>query len=86
MPIFRIIFLTAILAFGVVWVRIEVNRSGRTIGVLQNQVDTKEARNQYLKLEILRLSNPETISKLAKEKFGLEPIAPHRVVVLDRKK
>ena len=86
MPVFRIIFLTAILAFGVVWVRIEVNRSGRTIGVLQNQVDTKEARNQYLKLEILRLSNPETISKLAKEKFGLEPIAPHRVVILDRKK
>lgn len=85
-PIFRIIFLTAILAFGVVWIRIEVNRSGRTIGQLQNEVDVKKARNQYLKLEILRLSSPENISQLAKEKFGLQPIAPSRVVVLNGKK
>ncbi len=85
MPVFRIIFLVAVLAFGVVWIRIEVNRSGRTIGQLQNEVDIKEARNQYLKLEILRLSNPDTISRQAKEKFGLEPIAPTRVIVLDKK-
>ena len=61
MPIFKIMFLTALLAFGVVWLRIEVNRSGRTIGQLQNEVNIKEARNQYLKLEILRLSNPQNL-------------------------
>ena len=85
MPIFKIMFLTAILAFGVVWVRIEVNRSGRSIGQLQNDVDIKQARNQYLKLEILRLSNPQRISDLAKEKFGLVPIHPTRVINLDKK-
>lgn len=84
MPIFKIMFLTAVLAFGVVWLRIEVNRSGRTIGQLQNEVDIKEARNQYLKLEILRLSNPQRISQQAKENFGLTPIHPTRVVVLDK--
>ena len=84
MPIFKIIFLTALLSFGVVWVRIEVNRSGRSIGQLQNKVDIKEARNQYLRLEILRLSNPDAISRLAKEKFGLVPISPSRVIVLDK--
>jgi cell division protein FtsL len=72
------------LAFGVVWVRIEVNRSGRTIGQLQNEVDIKKARNQYLKLEILRLSNPDAISRQAQEQFGLVPIHPTHVVVLDK--
>ena len=84
MPIFKIIFLTALLAFGVVWVRIEVNRSGRAIGKLQYEVDIKEARNQYLRLEILRLSNPDTIFPLAKEKFGLVPVSPARVILLDK--
>ncbi len=84
MPIFRIMFLAAILAFLVVWIRTEVDRSGREIGKLQNEVEIKEARNQYLKLEILRLSNPETISIQAKEEFGFEPIHPTHVVVLDK--
>lgn len=84
MPIFKIMFLTALLAFGVVWLRIEVNRSGRTIGQLQNEVNIKEARNQYLKLEILRLSNPQRIFQQAEENFGLTPIHPTRVIVLDK--
>ena len=84
MPIFRIMFLVALLAFGVVWIRIEVNRSGRTIGQLQNEVEIKEARNQYLKLEILRLTSPETVSQQAREKFGFEPIKPHHVIVLEK--
>ncbi len=83
MPVFKIMFITAVLAFGVVWLRIEVNRSGRTIGQLQNEVEIKEARNQYLKLEILRLSNPQRINQQAKETFGLTPIHPTRVIVLD---
>ncbi len=84
MPIFRIMFLVAILAFLVVWIRTEVDRSGREIGKLHNEVEIKEARNQYLKLEILRLSNPDTVSQQAKEKFGFEPIDPTHVVVLDK--
>lgn len=84
MPIFRIMFVVAIVAFLVVWIRTEVDRSGRAIGELQNEVEVKEARNQYLKLEILRLSNPETVSLLAKEKFGFEPIKPSQVVVMDK--
>ena len=84
MPIFRIMFLLALLAFGVLWIRIEVNRSGREIGRLQNEVEVKEARNQYLNLEILRLSSPEAVSRKTKEKFGIEPVKPHHVVVLDK--
>lgn len=84
MPVFRIMFLAAILAFLVVWIRIEVDRSGRAIGQLQNEVEIKEARNQYLKLEILRLSNPDTITRQAQEKFGFEPLPPAHVVVLDK--
>ena len=84
MPIFRIMFLLALLAFGVLWIRIEVNRSGREIGRLQNEVEVKEARNQYLNLEILRLSSPEAVSRKTKEKFGFEPVKPHHVVVLDK--
>ena len=84
MPIFRIMFLLAILAFAIVWIRTEVDRSGRTIGKLQNEAEIKEARNQYLKLEILRLSNPQIISEQAKEKFDFEPILPSHVVVLEK--
>ena len=84
MPVFRIMFLIALLAFGVLWIRIEVNRSGREIGRLQNEVEVKEARNQYLNLEILRLSSPEAVSRQAKEKFGFEPVKPHHVVVVDK--
>lgn len=84
MPVFRIMFLLAVLAFCVVWIRTEVDRSGREIGQLQNEVEIKESRNQYLKLEILRLSNPDTILPQAQQRFGLEPIHPSRVVVLDK--
>ena len=84
MPVFKIMFLTAVLAFGVVWIRIEGNRSGRAISQLQNEVSIKEARNQYIKLEILRLSSPEIITRQAREKFGFELIKPSHVIVLDK--
>ena len=77
-------FLAALLAFGVLWVRIEVNRSGRAIGQLQNEVSIKEARNQYIKLEILQLSSPQTITRQAHEKFGFEPVKPSHVIQLDK--
>ena len=37
-------------------IHIGISRSGRVITQLQNDVSIKEARNQYLKLEIARLS------------------------------
>ncbi len=83
MSTFKVVCLIALVAFFVLWVRTEVNRSGRTISQLQNEVGIKKARNQYLKLEILRLSGPEVIIPQAQEKFGLVPIEPQRVVVVE---
>lgn len=85
MRVFGFVFLLCLFAFGVVWMRIEINRSGRTIGQLQDEVEIKEARNQYLKLEIARLSSPENIMRCAQEKLGLVPQEPHQVVVLKDK-
>ena len=85
MKIFGLLFLLCLFSFGIVWMRIEINRSGRTIGQLQNEVEIKEARNQYLKLEISRLSSPENISRLAHEKLGLTEQQPHQVVMLKDK-
>lgn len=86
MRVWGIVILLALFSFGIVVMRIEINRSGRAISQEQNEVEIKEARNQYLKLEILRLSSPENISRLAREKLGLVPVQPHEVVVLDHSK
>lgn len=85
MRIFGIVFALALFSFGIVVMRIEINRSGRAISQLQNEVEIKEARNQYLELEILRLSSPENISRLAREKLGLAPVKPHKIVWLEDK-
>lgn len=83
MRIFVILFILALFGFGVAVMRIEINRSGRTISQLQNEVEIKEARNQYLQLEISRLAGPENIIRLAEEKLGLVPAKPHEIVVLE---
>lgn len=80
-----IILLIGFFAFSflVVVVRNEINRSGRTVSALQNEVEIKEARNQYLQLEISRMQSPENITKLAEEKLKLKPIKPHKVIILE---
>lgn len=83
MKIFAVLFFISVFAMGVVVMRMEINRSGREISRLQNQVEVKEARNQYLQLEIARLESPANVSALAKEKLGLEFTKPHQVVVLE---
>lgn len=85
MRVFVVLFLLCLFGFGVAVMRIEINRSGRTISQLQNEVEIKEARNQYLQLEISRLSSPENITRLAQEKLGLVPAKPHEIIVLDDK-
>ena len=85
MRVFVVLFLLCLFGFGVAVMRIEINRSGRTISQLQNEVEIKEARNQYLQLEISRLSSPENITQLAREKLGLVPAKPHEIIVLDDK-
>ncbi len=85
MRIFGIVFALALFSFGIVVMRIEINRSGRAISQAQNEVEIKEARNQYLKLEILRLSSPENVSRLARENLGLVPVKPHEVIWLENK-
>ncbi len=84
MRVFVGVFLLFLFCLGIAWMRVEINRSGRTIRQLQNEVEIKEARNQYLKLEILRLTSPETILQQAGDKLHMAPIAPHRVVVLPK--
>lgn len=80
-----IILLIGFFAFSflVVVVRNEINRSGRTVSALQNEVEIKEARNQYLQLEISRMQSPENITKLAEEKLKLKTIKPHKVIILE---
>ncbi len=85
MRVFVVLFLLCLFGFGVAVMRIEINRSGRTISQLQNEVEIKEARNQYLQLEISRLSSPENITRRAREKLGLVPAKPHEIIVLDDK-
>lgn len=85
MRIFGLLFLLCLFSFGIVWMRIEINRSGRAIGQLQNEVEIKEARNQYLKLEISRLSSPENIERLAHEKLGMTSQEPSKVIFLKDK-
>ena len=83
MKLFGIVFILSIFAFGVVMMRIEINRSGRNIGKLQQEVEVKEARNQYLKLEMDRLSSPQLIEQMAKDKLGLQRTKPQNIVQLE---
>lgn len=82
MRIFVLLFLFSLFALGVAMMRIEINRSGRTIGKLQNEVEIKEARNQYLQLEISRLESPENVSKFARENLHMQNTEPKNVVIL----
>ncbi len=83
MKLFGIVFVISIFALGVVMMRIEINRSGRAIGKLQNEVEIKEARNQYLQLEVERLSGPHTVLPHATEKLKLHRTQPQNVIVLE---
>lgn len=83
MKVFIVVFVLSLFALGVAMMRTEVNRSGRAIGNLQSEVEIKEARNQYLKLELLRLSGPETVHQIAQEKLHLRQTPPQQVIVLD---
>ena len=46
MKYFVLLFVLCLFGFMVVAMRIEINRSGRAISQLQNEVEIKEARNQ----------------------------------------
>lgn len=83
MKLFAIVFLLSLFALGIAVMRTEVDRSGRAIGKLQSEVEIKEARNQYLKLELIRLSGPEIIQQTAKEKLNLRRTPPQQIIVLE---
>ena len=80
---FVLLFILFLFVLGVTALRTEINRSGREISQLQNEVEVKEARNQYLQLQISRLASPSNISALAQEKLGLVLAKPHQVIVLE---
>ena len=83
MKIFGMVFVLALFLFGVAVMRIEINRSGREIGQLQNEVEIKRARNQYLELEVIRLQGPQTVQQMAQEKLHLRRTPPQNVIVLE---
>ncbi len=83
MKIFGIVSVIIIFAFGIVMMRIEINRSGRAIGKLQTEVEIKEARNQYLELENTRLSGPIPVGQMAQEQLKLRRTPPQNIVVLE---
>ncbi len=83
MRIFGIVFVISVFAFGVVMMRIEINRSGRAIGQLHTEVEVKRARNQYLELETVRLQSPQAVQKLAEEKLHLRRTPPQNIIVLE---
>jgi len=69
--------------FFITVIHLGIIRSGRTISRLQNDVEIKEARNQYLQLEIARLSSPETVIRFAQTELGFRPLKPHEIILLD---
>ena len=83
MKVFAIVFFLSLFALGVAVMRTEVDRSGRSIGKLQDEVNIKEARNQYLELELIHLSGPEEIQQVAKEKLHLQRTPPQQIIVLE---
>lgn len=83
MKLFGWVLLISVFAFGVVVMRIEVNRSGRAIGKLQNEVEIKQARNQYLQLETARLSGPARVEKAVRERLHLRRTPPQNIVMLE---
>lgn len=83
MKLFGWVLLVSVFAFGVVAMRIEVNRSGRAIGKLQNEVEIKQARNQYLQLETARLSGPSAVKDFAQERLNLRRTPPQNIVMLE---
>ena len=83
MKIFGIVSVIIIFAFGIVMMRIEINRSGRAIGKLQTEVEIKEARNQYLELENTRLSGPIPVSQIAQDQLKLRRTPPQNIVLLE---
>ena len=73
-------------AFMITVIHTAISRSGRMITRLQQEVSVKQARNQYLKLEIARLSSPENVTRFATENLGMVPAKPYEVILLDKSK
>lgn len=84
------IFITIICAFGwfflITVVHVGVLRSGRIVNKLKQEVEVKEARNQYEQLEISRLSSPEEVTTYAQDQLGFVQAKPHEIIVLDERK
>lgn len=64
--------------------RREVDKSGLAIGQLQNEVEIKTARNQYLALEAARLESPQVFSAAEGQRLGLRRTPPQNIIILDK--
>ena len=80
------LLLLCLFFFMITFIHVAINRSGRNVSRLQRSVEIKEARNQYLSLEISRLSSPQQVIPYAKEHLGLQEAQPQNIVVLEKDK
>jgi|GEM_PF-1850541 len=86
MKIFLAVIVIISWFFLITVVHVGMLRSGRIVSKLQQEVEIKEARNQYEQLEISRLSSPEEVTTYAQEKLGFVQAKPHEIIVLDEHK
>ena len=63
-------------------IHVTINRLGRDVSRLQRSVEVKQARNQYLQLEILRLSSPQVVIPYAQEHLDLQEAQPSKIIIL----
>ena len=82
---FLILVISCVIGFIVTFIHVGIIRSGRVVSKLQQEVDIKQARNQYEQLEIARLSGPQVIISYATEQLGLVQAKPHEIFVLEDK-
>ena len=82
---FLILIVSCVVGFIITFIHVGIIRSGRVVSKLQQEVSVKEARNQYERMEIARLSSPQEITTFATEKLGLVQAKPHEIFVLEDK-
>ena len=58
-------------------------KTGYQVATVMEDITFKEARNQYLQLEIARLESPAVVSAQARERLKMDFTKPSNVVVLE---
>jgi cell division protein FtsL len=59
--------------FGYTWIHLETLETGYQIDGLERQLERTMARERRLRLEAARLSSPQRVERLARERLRMEP-------------